>query len=432
MREAFCEVAGRILHDEWYVSVPNTSVRRVGLEVEHSCVGPDGPMPETVRDQIIADTNWQREIGATQIEITTPPCDLNVSDGWSGLAVSLLEETARLDAAVEAMGYRTVRHGVNPALCNLDASGRTTASQRYLFVPEFHRAHRCPIAPGLVAGVGASDPYVTTAMCALQLNIDCHSVGEAIALLNQSYATLGYAMAIGANARYVAGQDSGWADVRGPLWEASHDIRTVDEYKIGAPGRVGFPSGYYAGLGDYLTDLYDQPFILNRPGEELEVATGLCWRYARLKFLRRGTADAQIVLEFRPLSLQPNTESDLAMTAFVLGHLFGSLDRPRLSWSQAVENGLMAMQQGMHSQLYCSTRGGLCRLPAAAALAHELPIVLHGLERLRVPAVERAWVERFCWQRIAAGSPSEQLAALLHQGFDLNAALQTLRAKTVL
>lgn len=432
MRAAGREVALAILDG----AVPMASRwpgRRLGVEIETSAVTTDGqPLAETVRDALVAmhvDEGWQKELGAAQIEIATAPVELQRPGGLTALREEMLTASQALESALRTMAARPIRSGTNPFVPT-DEGGCTSSAERYHLVPAFHRRHRRRHAPRFLDRGGripADRPTVVGAMSSVQFNLDCADAVEAIRLINRALVTVGFTVALGANARYLDGRDTGWADVRGRLWELSHDIRTEAEARRGASGRAGLPDGYYADLADFFADMLDQPSVINDPDRAFDLGTGLLWRDARLKFLRRGTADPQIVLEFRPLSLQPSPEEDFAMIAFAAGHVLGSATggETLLPFPLVRANRLAAMRHGLDSELWSMSNGRPRRQPARRILDIEMDKAAHGLATLGATADElRTLTER--WRRrLLAGTPSGQLAERVRKSGPPHADLRT-------
>jgi hypothetical protein len=392
--------------------------RRAGIETEYTCVYDDGsPLTEEHRNAIVTAQSdcMQTELGASQIEVTTPPVDLSIERGATTLLRLMKKRDRQLLEALRVHGAVAVGMGTNPLIAT-DDSGRTHSIPRYLQVPDFHDANRrTDISPVLTHNadpISVDRATIVGAMSSIQVNLDV-GAGEAIDLLNRSFVTGPFAVALGANARYIEGRDSGFADVRGAGWETSHDIRTPDEISDGVGLRVGLPGAYFSSLEDYFIDLHDQPSILNNPGKAFETATGLYWRDARLKFLHRGTGEAQTVLEFRPVSLQPTVEEDYALMMFAIGHVLGAreLVAQLLPLPLVADNRWAAMRDGLHGKFWIEVHGEIVQMPGAVALPYQFGLATEGLRYLGVDDDEIEEIVSLWKRNVSEGAPSERIHA---------------------
>lgn len=181
--------------------------------------------------------------------------------------------------------------------------------------------------------------------------------------------------------------------------------------------RTGLPSGYYSDLREYFQDVHDQPSILNQPTKAFPIGLGLYWRDARLKFFRLQEDDPQVILEFRPMSIQPSSFEDYAMVAFAVGHIFGSqvMKLPLLPFSLVRENRMSAMSDGLSSELWFMRDGQPEKLSAKDGFPKELSVTEEGLRYLGAAEDEIGEVREVWQSRLAKGSPAE----ILSQRFNL-------------
>ncbi|MDO8584160.1 MAG: glutamate-cysteine ligase family protein [bacterium] len=414
MREEFRRIAEGIMNGSIVTSHASEG-RRVGVELEFSCITKDGsPLSEAVRNRIVDENpKYQQELGAAQIEIMTPPIFVTASKGFSALRDSMHVETQRLVQILAQNNALVVRFGADP-IVPLTEAIRTRGKERYLTVPNFHQRNLrkgLPIQIGRGAGLVPCDQAIYTgAMSSVQYNLDCHSPEEALALLNYSLGTGPYAVALGANARFFGGVDTGLADIRAIVWEFSHDIRTAEEVSMKLSGRTGLPTNYYGTLSDYFQEIYDQPSILNDVEHAFDRGCGLYWRDTRIKFLKRDTPGAQIVLEFRPLSLQPSCIEDYAMLAFSLGHTYESYIRglPLLPMAYLHDNRWAAMEDGINGNLWMFTKSGHLAFRAARDVLREQTVLAKdGLKRLGASNAEICEAEEIWKERLMDGCPSD-------------------------
>jgi hypothetical protein len=415
MRQLFRKSAEAVMNRMVETQTRRKIDRCVGVEIESSCIREsDGlPLDEDARNRIVeSNPGFQTELGSAQIEIMTPPILLTVSGGFSSLFEAMRTETKVLDTSLHQVFARTVRLGSDPNVF-ADERCRTHSKERYRLVPGFHTKHRRPGMPSYFGKHGSlircDDAASVGAMSSIQYNLDCLSVADGIELLNRAFVNGPYAVALGANARFLDGMDTGYADVRSIVWEFSHDIRTYAELSQGLSGRMGLPTNYFDSLHEYFQDLHDQPSILNMPDQAFELATGLYWKDARLKFLRLHTDTPQIVLEFRPLSLQPSVFEDFALIVFSLGNLMSAQARKEriLPLPLVHDNRWSAMLHGTSGKLWMMDNGRPVQGVAKEVLAHQIRFAAMGMQVLGASSHEIAAVQEVWQKRLVDGCPSE-------------------------
>lgn len=405
------------------ISVRSAGTQRLlGIETETSCIGSSSTFTQDQRDKIVASRPgmWDIELGAMQIETKTQPVDLLLKGGLRRLQAEVVAEDALLTSELEKVGAVQMRLGSNP-LVALDDSVRSQGILRYQTIPDFHARFR---RMSSIDGLFGSHPRVVGAFSSIQYNLDCNSPKEAIKFINHAFVTGPYAVALSANARFLEGKDTGYADIRTLLWEQSHDIRTEREVAQGLCGRVGLPTTYYRDLRDYFLDVHDQPTMLpysvfegENAAEPFDVATRLLWREVRLKFLPVGANVRQIVLEFRQMSVQPTAKEDYAMILFAVGHLMGvTLEkRPLQPWRYLKENRLNAARFGLDGHLWYYGRNAWTKGCAREALKSEFLTAVRGLKALCgdediIDEVYDVWCKR-----LIAGTPSDVMLSALQR-----------------
>jgi len=407
MRAGFRDVAAAILSGS--VQFPNVNGDRcAGAEIERSAITANGtPISQTARDKLAARLNLQKELGSAQMESGTPPVCITAAGGLTTLKEVILAEERRVENGLAAMNAREVRLGIQPLLNLCDFRIVTRSVERYRLVPRFHDEHRGGHVPETAGGIPVRTTRVVAPFSSIQPNLDVN-MNEAIRLLNRAFATAAYAVALGGNARYMNGMDTGWSDIRNHLWMMSHDIRTSEELRSGFPPRVGLPARYYTSLPDYFQDVYDQPPILNDPDNAFPIMNGLFWRVARLKFPRLTEDSRRLVLEFRPVSLQPTAFEDYAMLAFAIGHILAA----QAGYADELPFGLMeynwqsAQENGMLCPIFVMKDGAPTRMEGNYALRHETLAAMDGLRSIGASNDELRELQA-CWMdRIANGPPS--------------------------
>jgi hypothetical protein len=365
MREAFRAKAHEV------VSNPDRfrksdGVMRVGLEMEAALVRGDGsPVTQEERDRAIAPVPFADcELGAAQLEWRTEPIVINAPGGFIQMATQAIERDRIMQEQAKAQGLGILRAGSNPFI-EIPKIVRTD-KPKYRAVPDFHNAKRTrtDTVIGRVDQVDIGDASVVSLLNSLQCNMEAPSLEGAVELLNRSLMIGPEVVALSANARLLAFQDTGLADLRMSAWETSHDTRSQVERDQEEALRVGLPNRYVADIADYFAQIEKRPFILFDTDHALQIGIGLNWQDTRIKII----GDSAVV-EFRPVSIQPSAVEDVAVMLFYLG---------RLAWSKNHAEPLMDMEEVKARRLAAMTDG-------IAAFAHELP---QRLEQARAGLME--------------------------------------------
>jgi len=347
-------------------------VPTVGFEMEYSVVnaGSTSLVDEEIRDKIVAESPdlLGQELGAWQLEVKSKPVNL-ADGGFPELSGQQYEsETSAVDAAVKHQA-ELVRLGSFP-LQRADEI-RKSRSPRYQSVVNWHDSHHS----GIPTSIGAShatrpaSAAIVALMNSVQFNVAMQSVDDAINLLNVSLAIVPQIIALSGNSRYLDRLDTRYADTRMLMWERTHDTRTTIERLADEPLRVGLPDRYFQDIRDYVKYVKHFPFLLNKPGAAFAVGTGLNWSDARLKVTDNGV----ILLEFRPISIQPSVEDDIAICALYLGllefHRKRSASLPSLFLIKA--NRFFAMRDGLNAKFIEIDGNGAKRYMSASRVVAE-------------------------------------------------------------
>lgn len=338
MVEAFWDQAhatvGRVAHGQ-----PQPVINSAGAELEYFLCKPDGTLISNkekrgLLDQINGSANAGVELGAAAIELSPPPVPLKLA-GFKGWLAQLKEKQTILVETASQKGFLVGRHGTVPWL-GFGQIERTVDEIKYLQVPDFHDVHRSPLSPMNIGSVTLHSAAAVGLLSSFQFTIEAANLDDGLDKLNRLYMLSPLAVALSANARVIDEQDSGWADTRMEVWRQTHDVRTPQERQFDRSLRVGLPDDYYLNIDQYFSDIASRPFILDKPNAALDIGTGLFWRDARLKFFRNTPTNITCGVEFRPISIQPTVEEDIAMAAFMIG---------RLIWSQQYQEPLLKMPQ---------------------------------------------------------------------------------------
>ncbi len=320
MLSAFREQSNRILSEEKRFDKGYNHKIVIGLEIEYGAIDANNytQISEQQRDKIINGINFATvELGAAQIELRTDPI---VLESLEDLEKEVVAKEQQILTRAENEGVFIVRCGTNPFI-QVNEIKRTT-SAKYKLVPNFHDTYRNPATPsryGLLETIDPRSAQIVALFNSIQTNIEAAGFADAIEKLNYSYMIAPYMVSIGGNARFVAGRDLGYSDVRMPIWEISHDIRTTEELIRNAEPRVGRYDSYVRDMKDYFDRIAKLPFILDSEKDAFSIGIGLFWKDVRIKFIGNSC-----VVETRPFSTQPTVVEDIAMHAFYLGRLLYS------------------------------------------------------------------------------------------------------------
>ena len=320
MLSAFREQSNRILSEEKRFDKGYNHKIVIGLEIEYGAIDANNytQISEQQRDKIINGINFATvELGAAQIELRTDPI---VLESLEDLEKEVVAKEQQILTRAENEGVFIVRCGTNPFI-QVNEIKRTT-SAKYKLVPNFHDTYRNPATPsryGLLETIDPRSAQIVALFNSIHSEIVVAGFADAIEKLNYSYMIAPYMVSIGGNARFVAGRDLGYSDVRMPIWEISHDIRTTEELIRNAEPRVGRYDSYVTDMKDYFDRIAKLPFILDSEKDAFSIGIGLFWKDVRIKFIGNSC-----VVETRPFSTQPTVVEDIAMHAFYLGRLLYS------------------------------------------------------------------------------------------------------------
>ncbi len=432
MRESFFEKAnGLIASEEQFRKAEDTQL--VGIESEVAISPSNGKMEdlEAIRDAIINEVGEgaDKELGAGQIEIRNPkPFDILSNNGLGNLTKEYAAMLRMLTKAAHTRGYSVLRVGANPFLPIKDTP--RTSKPKYRQVPDFYNTNRGSHVNTLI-GLGATQvdigfAEVVSLFQSFQVNIEARSFADAIDKMNRSFVVAPYLLALGGNARYLNCVDTHLQDMRMVAWEKSHDTRMQDirvlswersfdirtPHEIGAGGmvRVGLPERYFVDMEDYLARAGQFPFILHNPEAALQIAIGMTWLDARVKFI-----NDSCVVELRLLPTQPTIREEMVLTLLYIGRLVDAQVRSEslMPIEYVRENRLSAMMYGMHRPMwFVSNSGTPEKLPCDIGIKREIQNAMYGLRRM---GIEHLLDTRFLASMMRHGSPSDRLGELLEK-----------------
>jgi len=431
MRESFAEKAKEILRSEERFRKQGDRQlmgfeSEVALDAEH--VGVDSV--ERVRDEIIAEmgSSADVELGVAQIEMRTPPIDILAVDGVHRLSTMYESEFKKLKTIAHKKHCGVLRIGANPFL-PIENTPRTS-KPKYTQVPNFYNRNRRKHVDTLI-GLGRTQidigfAEVVSLFQSFQVNIEATCFADAIDRMNRSLMIAPYLLGIGGNARFLNCVDSHLQDMLMAAWEKSHDtrlqdlrvlaweksfdIRTPEEIGTGRLLRVGLPERYFDNMEDYLSRAGQFPFILYSPENALQIAIGMTWLDARIKFI-----GDSCVVELRLLPTQPTTREEMIFALLYMGRLVDAQTRNEalLPIELVRENRLSAMMYGAHRPMWFVSNSGIPeKLPFAIGMKREIQNARYGL---RLFGIEDMLDTRFLASMMRQGSPSDRLGKILEK-----------------
>jgi hypothetical protein len=276
-----------------------------------------------------------KELGAACVELNPGPINLKCGGftAWLNQLENLESKLRSVSAkhGLEVKHWATVPTRINPV------GVERTKIKKYVLVPNYHNTHRPKWFTPKLRGLDLSDAGIVGLLNSFQFTVEAQTIEQALSILNWMYAVSPVTVALSANARILAGYDTGYADCRFEVWRRSHETRSLVEKAQGKTLRIGLPAQYFTSVEQYLREVASYPFILDVPEAALAVGIGLFWRDARLKFANgKPNGGTTLLVEFRPMSMQRTTRECVFMAAFVMG---------RILWAQQHNETLPDMQE---------------------------------------------------------------------------------------
>lgn len=376
MKSAFKLDVGRVLTNKDRFQKKPGQIK-IGFEMEAALVDHSGiPVCEAVRDSIKDSVpGADPELGASQIEWRTDPIQLEQDGGLQMLVAQARERDVQMRNAAQMHDAVLLRTGTQP-LVALNQIERTN-KPKYKKVPDFHDRHRTrkDTKIGFWEDAVEVKADVVALLNSLQCNLEAENLEDAVDLTNRSLMIGPLVVALSGNARFLEGKDTTFNDVRTTAWEISHDTRTDEERQAGKGLRIGLPVDYFANIEDYFDRVGSHPFILDDVDNALRIGIGLFWQDTRIKII-----EDSAVVEFRPVSIQPTVEEDIAVMLFYLG---------RLQWSKQTQEQLQPIEEVREMRSLAMQVGIL-------AFAEGLPIELaRSQEALETFGLKKAELEPF-------------------------------------
>jgi hypothetical protein len=398
--------------------------RSIGLEIELNITEETGDpaMANAHVIELIADPDFQTELGQFNVEINIPPRTLG--DG----TLAELERTVRADLnqaeerAQEAHA-RLVMIGILPTLTEqlLDA-GSLSANPRYELLNQQIFAARGEDLHLAIDGIERLSTYADTiAPEAACTSVQLHQLVDPGAFArhwNASQCIAGIQLAVGANSPFFFGREL-WRETRIALFEQATDTRPEELKAQGVRPRVWFGEGWITSIFDLFEENVrffpallpvcddEDPVEAIERGDtpelsELRLHNGTIYRWNRPVYdVVRGRPHLRV--ENRVLPAGPTVADILANAAFYYGlvRVLADHDRPlwtQMSFSAAEENFHACARAGIEARVYWP---GVGEVPVAElVLRRLLPMAHDGLDRWGVDGADRdrllGIIERRC------------------------------------
>lgn len=402
-------------------------LRLMGIETEYSLIKPDTTQAdEHSRDAIInGQKTWlQPELGAAQIELTTSPEPIERS-GINHMIDQYITRELYIVSAAKTHGLQVLRNGTNPFIPVNEIV--RSSKPKYTAVPNFYNQQRTVTNTniGKDAQVDIGDLSVISLFNSVQLNIEAKDSDDSIDLINRAIAISPMMVTITGNSRYLDGIDTQISDMRMLAWSKAVDTRTEAERNAGIKEtRAGMPDNYYKSLEDYFTKVGTYPFILDYPDAAIDIGVGMYWKDARIKIIGES-----LVVEPRPIPMQPTAEENIAAILLYLGRLnYSQIEKEALlPMFLAKENKLTAMQDGLDAKMWRQKNGIYVKEQARILLPDEIQKARIGLIKLGLSKEQIQYLD-IIEERIETGNPSDKFAKKVstaeNQGANRTQALQ--------
>jgi len=375
-----------------------------GLEIELNLIDEvgDPALKNTEVLEVIADPNFQTELGQFNLEINVPPRDLS-GDGLSSFEREVRHSLNEAREKASGVGADLMMVGILPTLGpgHMNASSLST-NPRYALLSEQILAARGEDIAISIHGVDrlqtTADSIVPEAACtSTQLHLQV-SPEEFPAYWNASQAVAGVQLAVGANSPFLLGKQL-WRETRVALFEQATDTRSEELKAQGVRPRVWFGERWITSIFDLfeenvryfpallpICDDEDPTKVLDAGDTpalaELRLHNGTIYRWNRPIY---DVVDdlPHLRVENRVLPAGPTVVDTMASAAFYFGltRCLATGERPlwsQMSFSAAEENFHAAARWGVDASVYWPRVG---TVPATElVLRHLLPLAYEGLD----------------------------------------------------
>jgi hypothetical protein len=430
--------------------------RSIGLEIELNLSEETGDpaMANAHVLELIADDDFQTELGQFNVEINIPPRLL------TGGVLGELESAVRssLNQAEEGARQahaRLVMIGILPTLSDRDLdAGALSANPRYALLNQQIFAARGEDLHLAIDGVERLSTYADTiAPEAACTSVQLHQLVDPTAFArhwNAAQCIAGIQLAVGANSPFFFGREL-WRETRIALFEQATDTRPEELKAQGVRPRVWFGERWITSIFDLFEENVrffpallpvceeEDPVETLERGDvprlaELRLHNGTIYRWNRPIYdVVRGRPHLRV--ENRLLPAGPTVVDTMANAAFYYGlvRVLADEDRPlwsQMSFSAAEENFHACARDGIEARVYWP---GVGEVPAAELVVRRLlPMARDGLERWGVDGADSdrllGIVERRC---VEGTNGAAWQAATFHRLYERMDRADALREMTV-
>ena len=398
--------------------------RSIGFEIELNITEETGDpaMANQHVLEMIADPDWQTELGQFNIEIGIPPHILG-GDVMSELEHMVRASLNHAEEGAEKAHTRLLMIGILPTLSERLLDGSVlSANPRYELLNEQIFAARGEDLHLSIDGVERLSVYADTiAPEAACTSVQLHQLVDPATFANHWNAAqciAGIQLAVGANSPFFFGREL-WRETRIALFEQATDTRPEELKTQGVRPRVWFGERWITSIFDLFEENVrffpallpvvedeDPVEVLERGDtprlQELRLHNGTIYRWNRPIYEAvRGRPHLRV--ENRVLPGGPTVVDTIANAALYFGLVRVLADDERPLWSQmsfsaAEENFHTCAREGIDARVYWPALG---EVPAAElVLRRLLPMAHEGLDRWGIDAADRdrllGIIERRC------------------------------------
>jgi gamma-glutamyl:cysteine ligase YbdK (ATP-grasp superfamily) len=430
--------------------------RSIGLEIELNLTEETGDpaLANTHVLELIADDDFQTELGQFNVEINIPPRTL--ADGvFSDLEACVRTDLNHAEAQARKAHVHLLMIGIlptlTPELLNREA---LSANPRYELLNEQIFAARGEDLHIAIENVERlvlyADSIAPEAACT---SVQLHQLVDPGAFgphWNAAQAIAGLQLAIGANSPFFFQREL-WRETRIALFEQATDTRPEELKAQGVRPRVWFGERWITSIFDLfeenvryfpsllpVCDDEDPMEVLETGGaprlQELRLHNGTIYRWNRPVYdVVRGRPHLRV--ENRVLPAGPTVIDTLANAAFYYGLVRVLVDDERPVWSQmsfsaAEENFHAGARLGLDARLYWP---GVGEAPAAELVLRKLlPMAREGLDRWGVSPADADRLLEIVERRCVLGvNGASWQAAAFHRLYERLDRPEALREMTV-
>jgi hypothetical protein len=410
-----------------------------GLEIELNLVDEDGrpALKNAEALELIANPDFQTELGQFNIEINVPPMLLR-DDGFTSYEKHLRASLNDAEVRSSKAGAHLVMIGILPTLEEGHLSPSSMSSNpRYQLLSDQIFAARGEDIVLDIRGVErlstTADSIVPEAACtSTQLHVQT-APEQFAAYWNASQAIASVQLALGSNSPFLLGREL-WRETRIPLFEQATDTRSEELKAQGVRPRVWFGERWITSVFDLfeenvryfpallpITDDEDPLEVLEAGGvpklAELRLHNGTIYRWNRPVYdIANGVPHLRV--ENRVLAAGPTVVDTMANAAFYFGLVRALAEAERPLWSQmsfsaAEENFHVGAREGIDAQIYWPAVGQV--RVTELTLRRLLPLAHEGLNAWGVSSDEATRLLGIIEQRCLLGTNgAEWFAGRVH------------------